>query len=148
MRIIGSPDQANKDFVPGQQLQAWHESGVIEWQAHRDDMPQAWQETDIAVFPTFYGEGIPLALLEAAASALPIIATDIAGCRDLIENDQTGLLIEPQNAAAIAEAITALLSDPDKARRLSQAVREQIDKDYSAEKITLKTREILEQICP
>lgn len=142
MRVIGSPDRANKDFVPSEQLQAWHDNGLIEWQAHRNDMLEAWQETDIAAFPTFYGEGIPLALLEAAASGLPIVAADIPGCRDLIDNGRTGLLIPTQDAESLANAIAELLAEPDKAQGMAATVREDILKDYSGEQITRKTRDI------
>src|SRR5262249_58063388 len=70
-----------------------------------------------AVLPWTYGEGVPRALLEAAACARPIVATDIPGCREVVRRGETGILVTPGDIGGLATAIAALASDP--ARRIA-----------------------------
>src|SRR5690606_7569548 len=96
----------------------------------RTDIPRLLRTADLFLFPS-RTEGLPNALLEAMAAGLPIVATDVPGCRDLISHAQTGLLAPAGNAAAIASATATLLHDRAQAERLGRAalarVRERMD---------------------
>src|SRR5204862_503160 len=67
----------------------------IEWLGRVDDVREVWRRAAIAVLPSTYGEGLPKALLEVAACARPIVATDMPGCREVVRPDETGLLVPP-----------------------------------------------------
>ncbi len=65
-------------------MQAWDDEGVVAWWGFRQDMRQVYRESAIVTLPTMYGEGVPTVLMEAAACGLPLIATDIPGCRNVV----------------------------------------------------------------
>jgi glycosyltransferase involved in cell wall biosynthesis len=88
----------------------------------RRDVPALMAAADIFVFPS-YTEGLPTVLLEAMASGIPIVTTDVAGCRDIVTHGQTGLIVPPRNAKALATAIETILDEPDRAGRLVETAR-------------------------
>ena len=87
---------------------------------------------DIVVLPS-YREGLPLVPLEAAAMALPVVATRIPGCVDAVVDGQTGTLVPPRNAWAVAQAIHRYLEDPALRRRHGLAGRERVVRDFRQE---------------
>jgi len=103
----------------------------------RDDVPQLLRTVDGFVFPS-RTEGLPNALLEAMAAGLPIVTTDVPGCRDLIEHDRTGLLVPYGDTRALCDTGNVLLADNDRAVRLAAAARREatthwnIDATYDA----------------
>jgi glycosyltransferase involved in cell wall biosynthesis len=72
----------------------------VEWQTWRNDMPAVYQAAHIVCLPS-YREGLPKALLEAAASGRPIVATDVPGCREIVRHDENGLLVPARDAKAL-----------------------------------------------
>jgi glycosyltransferase involved in cell wall biosynthesis len=102
-----------------------------------DDVPALLAELDIFVLPTWDAwrmEGCPVALLEAMASGLACVATDIPGSRDVIGSGQNGLLVPPRNPAALGEAIRRLALDPDMRREMGRTARERVEDRYSIER--------------
>jgi glycosyltransferase involved in cell wall biosynthesis len=89
----------------------------------RSDMPALLAAVDVFVLPTHGREGVPRVLMEASAMGRPIVATDVRGCREAVIHGQTGLLVLPRNAAALAEAVLTLLDNSDFANRLGAAAR-------------------------
>ena len=75
------------------------------------------------VLPSFYGEGAPRALLEAAALGVPAITADSPGCRAVVVDGTTGLLCAPKDSRSLAEAMLRLIEDPGLCMRFSQAAR-------------------------
>jgi glycosyltransferase involved in cell wall biosynthesis len=90
---------------------------------YRTDIPRVLAALDVFVLPSLY-EGMPYTLLEAMAAGRAIVATDVAGNRDLVRHGETGLLVPPRQARALADAITYLVSFPEERRRLSNAAFE------------------------
>ncbi|HLC44657.1 MAG: hypothetical protein A2722_03140 [Candidatus Doudnabacteria bacterium RIFCSPHIGHO2_01_FULL_50_11] len=84
-------------------------------------------------------EGLPYTLLEAAAAKLPILATSVGGIPDVIEDGANGLLVPPQNSAALAEAVLQLLSDPIRGRAMGMAAAERV-KEFSLKSMVQKTK--------
>ena len=74
-------------------------------------MARLLQQATLVCLPSHGGEGVPKALIEAAASERAIVATDVPGCRDIVRHGTNGLLVPPKNPAALAEAIATLLND-------------------------------------
>ena len=88
-------------------------------------------------------EGLPLAPLEAMASNLPVVATDVPGHQDVVERDKTGLLVSPAGGAqALATAIESLLDNPELRRRMGQAGRERVLRDFTLESMVAKTAQV------
>lgn len=103
---------------------ARHDAGdFIELLGSRSDVARLMGEADLFVNASHY-EGMPIAMLEALQSALPVVATDVAGTRELIVHKGNGLLVRPHDPEALAAAMATLLSQPDAYRRMSAAALE------------------------
>jgi glycosyltransferase involved in cell wall biosynthesis len=109
--LVGDPDPGNPAAVPTAMLEAWMREGVIDSWGHQRDMPAALGSATIVVLPS-YREGLPKALLEAAACGKPIVTTDVPGCREIVRHNVNGLLVPVRNAMALADAIGLLLQSP------------------------------------
>ena len=146
--LVGMVDEENPAKIPEHQLQAWQAEGNIEWWGHRDDMRQVLSAARVVVLPS-YREGLPKVLLEAAACAKPIVATDVPGCREVVRNGDNGILVPPKNAQALAQAIATLLQDPALCERMGRRGRDLVVKEFSVERIAGETvglyRELLAQ---
>jgi glycosyltransferase involved in cell wall biosynthesis len=121
--LAGASDPGNPAAVPETVVRGWVEEGAIEWIGHVDDMPALFASTDIFVLPSYYREGLPKSLIEAAACATPLITTDMPGCRDVVADGVDGLIVPPRNAEALGAAIVRLLDAPEQARQLGVAAR-------------------------
>jgi len=89
----------------------------------RRDVPRLLKSAEVFVFPS-RTEGLPNALLEAMAAALPVVATDVPGCRDVVDSGRTGILVPVDDSAALADAILRVLQDQAWARSLGRAAAE------------------------
>ena len=110
--------------VPRDQLDRWTAEGVVEWTGRRDDMAALLATAHVFCLPSKYGEGVPKVLIEAAASGLPIVTTDIPGCRDVVRDGENGFLVPTGDAMAVADALAKLLDDEALRRRFGARSRE------------------------
>lgn len=139
--VAGTPDPGNPASIPPNQIEAWKRSGAVEIWGWQDDMPSALAKADIFCLPS-YREGVPSALLEACASGLPIVATDVPGCRDVVAQGVNGLLVPPQDPLALANAIETLLADAGMRESMGRAGRQLALEKFSLEKIVAQTLEV------
>lgn len=137
--LVGKPDPENPASVPELKLQEWHQSSVLEWWGHRDDMAKTLAMASIVCLPTYYGEGVPKILLEAMASGRPIVTTDMPGCRDLVANGHAGIMIAPRSAEALAQGLEMLLDRPNELMNIGLNGRELVVSDYSASTVIEQT---------
>ena len=132
VRLVGEPDAHNPAAIDREQLRRWAESGVVEWLGRRDDIPSELRRCHIACLPS-YREGAPLSLIEAAAAARPIVATDVPGRREVVRHDENGLLVPVRNAPALADALERLIRDGMLRRRLGARGRERAEREFSTD---------------
>ena len=116
--VIGEPDPDNPDSIPAETLQQWAASGSVELLGRIEEMPAVFAGMDIFCLPTYYGEGVPKVLIEAAASGIPSITTDIPGCRDIVRNEVNGILVAPLDVEGLTAAIKRLIDDRDLRRSM------------------------------
>lgn len=121
--LAGMPDPGNPAAVPEGTLREWVEEGVLEWLGQVADMRDLYAKVDIVALPSYYREGLPTSLTEAAACGLPLVTTDMPGCREVVTDGEDGLLVPPRDAEALASAIARLLDSPELAKRLGNAAR-------------------------
>ena len=140
--LVGRPDPENPSSVALGEIDGWVKEGIIEYWGHRPDMPQVLAQADLVVFPSFYGEGLPKILIEAASSGKAVITTDHPGCRDAIENGKTGLLVPIKNAKALTEAIKLLLKNRDRREALGRAGRALAEKEFDIRVVVRRHIEI------
>ena len=131
--MVGAPDSGNPNsFAPSELSKLCRQSGV-KWLGHTRDMPGTLRNCDIFCMPTYYPEGIPMALLQAASMGKALVGTDVPGCREVITDQKTGLLIPPRDSNALSEAIYQLLESPELCATLSFAVRDKVEGCYKEE---------------
>jgi glycosyltransferase involved in cell wall biosynthesis len=143
--LVGGADSQNPAQVPPAQLEAWQREGVIEWWGHRKDMPQVLSQAHLVVLPS-YREGLPLALAEAAASGRACIATDVPGCREVVRHGETGWLVPPRNAAALAAALDEALSDPAELARRGRLGRDLAERELALDAVVARTLDVYREL--
>jgi len=137
--LIGDPDPENPASIPSEQLRAWHGKKGVEWWGWQENMISTWHQVHIACLPSSYGEGLPKALLEAAACGLPIVTTDAAGCREVVRNGDNGMLVPVGDALALAKALRILISNADLRRRMGKRSRARAEREFSSERVISET---------
>ena len=124
----------SQDPVPASVEQVLKSDPRIHLTGRQRDVPLFYAAMDILVLPT-YREGFPYAPLEAAATAIPVVATRIPGCIDAVQDGTTGTLVAPRDATALADAIRTYLNDSDLRRRHGSAGRQRVLRDFRQEAI-------------
>ena len=128
--LVGRTDLINPTSVTQSELQNWVDSGIVEWWGFSNDMATTLRQADMVVLPS-YREGLPRSLIEAAATALPVVTTDVPGCRDVVRHGETGLLVPAYDGMATATAIRQLLNAPNQARAMGAIGREMAEAEFS-----------------
>lgn len=136
--LAGNTDSGNPTAVPVQQLIEWSESGVVKWLGHIDNMAELYRTVHVVVLPS-YREGLPTSLTEAAAFGLPLVATDVPGCRDVVSDGVNGFLIPVMDCESLAHAISKLYVNRDLCHRFGSESR-RLAKEKFDEKIIIKER--------
>lgn len=131
MVLVGDTQPSNPRSVPEQQLREWEAAGVVLWWGWRNDMANVLSRSNIVCLPSAYGEGVPKVLIEAAAVGRAIVASDIPGCREIVEPGANGLLVTPNDPQALASAIRQLIRDPATRREFGQSGRRKAENGFS-----------------
>ena len=110
----------------------------------RDDMPSVYASLDVMVSASRQ-EGLPMAILEGMASGVPLVATSVGEVPTVVRDGRTGIVVKPEDVAALAAAIASLLPDPARRARLGAAARQLIEEEYSAQRMTADYLRIYEE---
>jgi len=136
--IVGPEDEAKGDALgPGDIAEAKALGNVL-FTGHRDDVAELYQGFDLYVLPS-YREGFPRSAMEAAASGLPIVATDIRGCRQVVDHGVNGLLVPIHDADALTVAIGELAGDASKRTAMGIRARQKAESDFDDRQIIDRT---------
>jgi len=146
--LIGEPDRDNPLSLPLAVLQAWDREGAVRYHGRREDMSTVFAEADIAALPTYYSEGVPKVLVEAAASGLPIVATDWPGCREIVEHGVNGLLVPIRDVSALAGAIETLVRDAHLRKQMGEAGRAKVVGVFSLDAVITQTLDVYRALAP
>ena len=121
--IAGEPDDANPASIPHAEAAAWNKEPGITWLGQIDDIRQLWGRSHIAALPS-HREGLPKSLLEAAAFGRPMVATDTPGCREIVIDRQTGLLVPIEAPVQLADALEVLIRSKELREKYGKAARQ------------------------
>ncbi len=143
--LAGDPDPGNPATVPESDVCGWVAEGLLQWLGHVDDMPALFRSVDVVVLPS-YREGLPKGLIEAGACGLPLVTTDVPGCREVVRDGVDGLLVPVRDAAALAEAIARLQDDPALAVRLGDAARERALAEFDERIVIGRTLQVYREL--
>ncbi len=109
-------------------------------------MPSVFAQAQIVCLPTYYGEGLPKSLLEAAASGCGIVASDIPGCRELVESGVTGWLVPTRDVEALANVLQQAIEQPALRQQYGTAARALIETDFSMDHVARATIAIYDRL--
>lgn len=145
LQLAGDPDPGNPAAVPEATVREWVAQGLVDWLGHVNDMPALFAGVDAVVLPS-YREGLPKGLIEAAACALPLVTTDVPGCREVVRHEVDGLLIPVKDGVALARAIARLQDDPALCRRLGQAARARTLAEFDERIVLARTLDVYREL--
>ena len=129
--LLGPFDAHSASRIEPDQVRRWVEEGSIAHAGMTDDVRPFIAAADCVVLPSFYREGVPRTLLEAAAMARPLITTDMPGCRDAVEDGVNGYLCPPRDARALADAMLRFAALPTHERRaMGQRSRDKAVREF------------------
>jgi glycosyltransferase involved in cell wall biosynthesis len=115
-QLLGFFDD-NPAAIPRHQVEEWNSRKIVDYLGHTDQVAAFIEQADCIVLPSYYGEGMPLSLLEGASMSKALIAARTSGCRDLIEEGVNGYLCRQKDAADLAEKMETYYHLPEAAKR-------------------------------
>jgi glycosyltransferase involved in cell wall biosynthesis len=144
--LVGKSDPLNPKAVPEDQLETWDEEGVIEWWGFQEDMPAVFAGTHVVCLPSYYREGVPKVLIEAAACERPIVTTNMPGCREIVRDGRNGLLVPPKDSEALAEALREIITRPTRREEMGKRGRELVKEEFSLERVVNDTMAVYDEV--
>lgn len=144
LKIVGTPDKSKLDYFQSLKtlVNRFSLSHNVEFSGFRQDIENVLSEAKIAIAPSIIEEAFPRAVLEASACGIPVVATNVGGVSEIIEDGVNGLLVEPGNSEEIANAVLRLIKEPALCDTISRNEREKVEKMYSMEKSLKETEEL------
>ena len=136
--LVGDVDPANPDSAREEDLRNWQSEGLVDWLGKRSDIAVLLRDADLAVLPS-WREGLPKSLLEAAASGLAMVATDVPGCREIVRHGENGLLVPLRDHAALANAIEVLMEDDTRRKAYGKSARALVERELCDSVIIAQT---------
>ncbi len=137
--VVGLADLQKKDSIKPPSREN------IIFLGERTDVDELYALMDMFVLPS-YREGFPHSVMEASAMALPVITTNVRGCRDAVEANVTGIVIPPKSSEALQKAITYFLENPPIAKIMGQAGRKKAEKDFNKNILLQKMEEKIKEL--
>lgn len=146
-QLLGPIDEGNRSAVRRGELDRWKKEGVVEYLGAADDVRSYIEQATTVVLPS-YREGLPRSLLEGAAMGKPLIATDVPGCREIVQEDVTGFLCRARDSASLAMAMRKLahLSTEQRAE-IGAAARQRVQEKFSEQFVINAYLEALGKLC-
>jgi glycosyltransferase involved in cell wall biosynthesis len=132
--LAGTPDASNPASIPQSILDQWRQTEGIVLLGQVADISTVWAKAHIAALPS-RREGLPKTLLEAAACGRAMVATDVPGCREIVRDGLTGVLVPAESPEALARAIERLMDDPQLRQRYGLAARQAAVEEFSSERV-------------
>ena len=132
--VVGGSDPEKADAISDADAEIAAREGGVRFLGHRSDVDELYGAFDLYVLAS-HREGFPRSAMEAAAMGLPVVATDIRGCRQVVDDGVTGLLVERQNARALAGAIDSLVADPERRLSMGRAARAKAAAEFDQQRV-------------
>ncbi|MDH3752604.1 MAG: glycosyltransferase family 4 protein [Acidimicrobiia bacterium] len=145
MVVVGPTDPEKADGISTADIDAACDGTNLHVIGSRNDVERLYPAFDLYVLAS-YREGFPRSAMEAAAAGLAVVATDIRGCRQVVDHDVTGLLVAPRDAPALASAVAALADDPGRRASMSAAAVEKARDEFDQERVIGMTLDTYERL--
>jgi glycosyltransferase involved in cell wall biosynthesis len=147
LHLFGDPDPDNPRSIPRATLAQWSKEPGIAWHGHATDVARVWREHHVAMLLS-HREGLPRSLVEAAAAGRPIVATDVAGCREVVRDGREGILVPRGDADAAARALVTLATDAGLRSRLGAAANARFHEQFTSDAVRHTVRNLYLSLKP
>jgi glycosyltransferase involved in cell wall biosynthesis len=144
--LAGDCDEGNFATMKKNELLELMEDGFIEWIGHQKNMFEIYKSCAVIVLPSYYREGLPKALIEAAAVGRPIITTDMPGCKECVIHGFNGYLVPAKNVPELAKAMLTLINDYELRLQMGKNSRILAEKEFSIEYVINSTFDLYNKI--
>jgi glycosyltransferase involved in cell wall biosynthesis len=138
--FIGGFEPTKLDAIQQGTLERFGLQGVAQFLGHRRDVPDLYAVMDIHVLPS-HREGFPRSPMEASAMAIPSVVTNVRGCRQTVDDGETGRIVPARDPEGLATAILELLGDPDLRRRFGEAARAKAKREFDEQTVFARIRD-------
>lgn len=145
MQLVGAPDFGNPSSLTITEFEELKKNPAIECLGYHSNIYPLLQKAHICCLPSFYREGLPRILIEAASSGLAIITTDTVGCREAVR-ENNGLLIPTHDVNKLVQAITHLVNHPDELKSMSEKSRNMALTYFDSNLICQRTFDIIKTL--
>ena len=143
-QLLGFVDAQNRTAISRQEIDRWVGEGTVEYLGATDDVRPFISQADCVVLPS-YREGTPRTLLEAAAMARPLIATDVPGCREVVEDGRNGFLCRVRDADDLAAKVSAFVALPQTRRNeMGRESRSKVEREFDEKIVVARYLEAIE----
>lgn len=136
--LVGSPDLDNPNTIKQTEIDTWVKNGIVTYLGHRKDISNIFSDSNIVCLPSFYGEGVPKVLIEAAACGRAIVTTDNPGCKDAVIEGETGLIVQVRDAKTLAAALKLLIEQPKLRVSMGGKARALAEKEFDVNSVVSK----------
>jgi glycosyltransferase involved in cell wall biosynthesis len=143
--LAGAAGYDNPSAIGADQLRIWETEGFLQWSGHVEDMLPLYKAAAIVCLPS-YREGMPKALLEAAAAGCAVVTTDVPGCREAILQGVTGDLVPVADSNALVLALLSLIQDPARRHAYGEMGQLRAIEKFSIDSVVLQTVEIYKEL--
>jgi glycosyltransferase involved in cell wall biosynthesis len=145
--VIGPPDSDKRDSLTTADLRRAESDSHVQFLGARDDVEALYASMDLYVLAS-HREGWPRSAMEATAMGVPVVATDIRGCRQVVDDGVTGMLVPVRDSGALAAAIEQLAREPETRARMGAAARRKAQRDFDQQQVIDTTLDVYEQLLP
>lgn len=146
VHLLGKIDVENPGAISKTSVDAWVSEGLVHWNGPSSNMAAEFENCNIVCLPS-YREGVPLALIEAAASGRAIVTTDVPGCREIVRDGVNGYIVPPKNSAALAQSLLVLAKSKDKRSKMAENGRKMVLEGFSNQVILSRQIELYSAAC-
>ena len=145
--LVGNTHPSDPRAIPEETLRTWQEEGVVEYWGRREDMPEVFAEASVVCLPS-YREGMPKALMEAAACGRPVVTYDVPGCRETVVDGSNGILVAERDLGALTESLRRLIGDRALCQRMGEEGRRLAETEFGVDRVVNQTLEIYRALRP
>lgn len=144
--LIGAPDFGNPYSITNEEIEHWRSEGVIETLGYRTDIADLFSKANVVALPSYYGEGLPKVLIEAAACGRPTVTTDNPGCAEAVIDNITGLIVPCKNSIKLCDAIERLIDNKSLRDEMGRQGRLLAEKEFDIKSVVEKHFSIYEEL--
>ncbi len=144
--LAGPLDDQNPTGYSEDEVKDWVKQGWIEYLGYCKDMAKIYRQSNIICLPSYYGEGLPKCLLEAAASGRALVTTNHTGCREAVDDGVNGLLVPIKDSEALTLALEKLISNDELRHDFAENSRKKAEQEFSKEIVVEQTFDLYSQL--